>query len=192
MSVFEFTMVLLSIILGLAIAELMSGVLRLIRVQSPVRSFWVSASWAAWLLLSLVQTWWNSWGYSSYDLQSWTIWQVLFLITPSLLLFLAAGLVLPTESWASDAWEHYLRYRRPFFGILLLLLLAWSIEWTWVAGQPLVGRGNIGRAVAAILYGTLAISPRPAVHRWGAVIHWGMLTVALSDFLGIDPTDLGF
>ena len=100
--------VLFSIILGLAIAEIMTGVLRLIRNPAPLRSVWVSASWAVWLLLVCVQTWWGSWGYNSFDLESWTIWQVLLVITPTLILYLAAGLVLPSSSGPADPWSHYL------------------------------------------------------------------------------------
>ena len=47
MTVFEFVMVLVSIIIGLGIARMLDGVLRILRAGRPYGVYWVHSVWLA-------------------------------------------------------------------------------------------------------------------------------------------------
>ena len=62
MSIFEFVMVLVSIIIGLGIAEILNGVAGQIRSRNTTRIYWLHSVLVAAVFLALVQQWWEIWG----------------------------------------------------------------------------------------------------------------------------------
>lgn len=67
---FSYLPVLLSIILGLAVTEILSGFRRLLHARQRVRSYWPSLLWAFLLLGVAAQSWWAMFGLRSYH--DWT------------------------------------------------------------------------------------------------------------------------
>ena len=59
---FSYLSVLISIILGLGITQLVTGLGRLIQARHRVRLYWPSVVWTGILLLIHVQTWWSMFG----------------------------------------------------------------------------------------------------------------------------------
>ena len=55
MNVSEHLLVLVSIIVGLAITELLTGVRQLVRARKRVRLHWLPLAWAGFAMLGLVQ-----------------------------------------------------------------------------------------------------------------------------------------
>ena len=70
MDQFNYLAVLISIILGLGITQLLSGVGRLLQARGHVRLYWPTLAWVAVLLVVHVQTWWAMFGLRT--LQTWT------------------------------------------------------------------------------------------------------------------------
>ena len=60
MGTLEFVLVLVSIIIGLAMAELFGGVARVLR--GDLRPYWIHSVWVLFVLLLQVQSWWSAWG----------------------------------------------------------------------------------------------------------------------------------
>jgi hypothetical protein len=61
MSLFEFLMVLVSIIIGLGITELLKGVGQMIRYRKSVRTYWVHSVLIVFVMIALLQQWWEIW-----------------------------------------------------------------------------------------------------------------------------------
>ncbi len=60
MEIFEFLMVLMSIIVGLGIATLLTGVADLLRDRQTVRFYWLHSTLILMVFLGHLQVWWES------------------------------------------------------------------------------------------------------------------------------------
>lgn len=113
--------VVLSIILGLSITTLLTGLASII--EHPRRG-WSSIhlSWVAWTLMSVVTFWW--WEYRLNAVPVWTFGTYLFVIAYASLYFLLASLLFPGDVHEYGSYEAYLIARRRwFFGLIALITL---------------------------------------------------------------------
>ena len=62
MSLFEFLMVLVSIIIGLGIVEILTGIARQIRCRESIQGYWIHSVLVAIVFFALLQQWWEIWG----------------------------------------------------------------------------------------------------------------------------------
>jgi hypothetical protein len=117
MDSFSYLSVLLSIIVGLAVTQILQGVRVLILARSTARLYAPSLIWAALLLLIATQMWW-----SAFELREqpvWTFWLYGIILIQVGLLYLASGLVLPDlRPHEIDLEADYFANRRWFFGLL--------------------------------------------------------------------------
>ena len=124
MSVIEYVSVFVSIVLGLAVAELGSGFHKLMRARRRVRWDWMSLALAFVMLLEVVQFWWLS-----HDWYAATPELRLIQFLPGLLLFLLiylmAAAVLPDEvpETGLDLRQFYID-NASYFWVLVLLMTA--------------------------------------------------------------------
>lgn len=152
-----------SIILGLAVADMLIDLDRLLRARRRVRWHPLPVIAFAFVLMVLIAAWWEL-----YDLSSTrTITVAVFLpyFAKLILIFLLAAAVLPTE-WEGkmDLKEYYFANARYFFGLWWLLGLVILFMPTMQGeGLPTLGfvlamsRGLVGMFV-------LAVVRRPLVH----------------------------
>ena len=184
MSLFEFVMVLVSIVIGLAIGEFLTGALRVLRSEHPPRLYWVHLSWALWVLFSLIDHWLYRWGYNGVDMGAWSVWHIVLFMVPTLLLFVIAGLVFPVGTDQIELETFYFGRRKVLFATLLLLYFLYSVE-SWVlAGYEFGFRGDVLRAVGGLLLIVLIISERRSVHAAGALLSWVLLFIGVSSLFG--------
>lgn len=123
MDEFSYLSVLLSIIIGLAVTQILQGLRGRILSHARIKPFWPTQVWAAILLLVSAQTWWAM--FSFRDRHDWNFIQFFILLLQSTILYLAAGLVYPDfpPNEEVDLQDHYLRRRQQFFGLLILSTL---------------------------------------------------------------------
>src|SRR5882757_2839254 len=125
MSVIEYVSVFVSIVLGLAIAELGTGFHKLMRARQRVRWDWMSLALAFVMLLEIVQFWWLS---HDWYLRAPELRLVEFL--PNLLLFLLiylmAAAVLPDEvpEQGLDLRQFYVETAPYFWSLVLAITIA--------------------------------------------------------------------
>lgn len=140
---FSYLSVLLSIILGLAIAQLLQGIGQLLQARGRVRWHWPAAAWMAALLLIYVQSWWAMFGMR--NIQSWTFGAFSVVLLQTILEYLLAALLTPLSfggEGAIDLRAHYFAQARAFFVTLLLTLLA-SLSKDLVLSGSLTGGVNL-------------------------------------------------
>jgi hypothetical protein len=126
-----------SLIVGLAVANVLSSAANAAKSEARVRWYWVHTAAAAMLLLIIAQDWWFllSWergGHISHAV-------LVFLLARAGVLYFASNLLVPE---ATDAWDdgiidlrkHFVRVRRRFFVALALFPVLDSID-TLLKGQ---------------------------------------------------------
>lgn len=114
--------VVLSIILGLSITTLLTGIASII--EHPKRHRWspIHLGWVAWAMIAVVTFWW--WEYRLNAVPVWTFGTYLFVIAYASLYFLLASLLFPGDVQEYGSYEAYLIARRRwFFGLIALITL---------------------------------------------------------------------
>lgn len=95
MESFRWIAVVLSMILGLGVARLLSSVVEVFRSRNHAQLDWIPLVWAGCLFLWQLQFWWGIIELPGL-IQAWTIGSFLTLVSLTLLLFVSAGLILPS------------------------------------------------------------------------------------------------
>ncbi len=125
MSAFEYAMVLISIIVGLAMTHILAGlgsaVHRLRGAGPPIHLEITYLTWVAFVFTWLVSFWW--WEFKWNELApEFGIGLFLFLVLYAVSLFLLAVILVPHRFLGvDDSWEYFLSIRPWFYGGLLLL-----------------------------------------------------------------------
>jgi hypothetical protein len=122
MSAFDYLTILSSIVLGLAIANVLGRLATVITARERVDFYWPPVAWGIWLFFIAVQHWWAEWGVRHTLHWSFGVFW-LQLLTP-VDLFLLSAVILPEREGARgvlDLGEWYFRNRRWFFGLLFFL-----------------------------------------------------------------------
>ena len=152
MDAFDYLAVLISIILGLGMAQLLTGVGRWIEQRHALRAFSPAMIWTGILLLVHVQTWWSMFGLRFVS--EWTFVRFAIVLLQPIILYLLATIVLPSErAPILDLRANYFGQRRWFFGLLALLLVVSVLKDFLVTGSLPSGLNlafHIGFLVAAI------------------------------------------
>lgn len=121
MDEFNYLAVLISIILGLGITQLLSGLGRWIEQRSSFRAYGPAMCWAVILLVTHIQTWWTM--FSMRHHTDWTFLQFSIVLLQPITLFLLATVALPGAGSELDLRSNYFAQKNWFFGLLMLLLV---------------------------------------------------------------------
>lgn len=140
MNVIEYVSVFVSMVLGLAVAELGTSFHKLMRARHRVQWDWMSLALAFVMLLEIVQFWWlaHDWYAQSAGLR---VVQFLPNLVLLLLIYLMAAAVLPDgiPEEGLNLWEFYVE-TAPYFW---LLVLAMTIAIIVVLGPRSAGKTDI-------------------------------------------------
>jgi hypothetical protein len=176
MDAFGYLSVLLSIILGLAITQLLQGVRGIALARGRVRLYWPSLALAGLLFVVFVQSWWAMFELRNH--QGWTFPQFFVVIVHTVLLYLQSALVFPDFTPDElDLRTHYFAQSRLFFSVAVLGTLA-SVGKDLALAGTLPERGNLAFHLffAAIAVGA-AVTRKERFHK--AVALMAMATFSL-------------
>ncbi|MBC5815038.1 MAG: hypothetical protein GIW97_00710 [Candidatus Eremiobacteraeota bacterium] len=176
MKPFDYLTVLISIIMGLAIANLLSGAVRLMHARHRLRLYWPTIVWSILLFIVTAQHWWAE--FSLHTKLDWTFGGFLATLIIPVDLYLLCALALPNDDDATDidlrAW--YFKNRRTFFVLLIILAPLSYLE-------ELLTTGSVHKApLETVLLGTMAavlilglVSRRPRIHAGIALVFSALL-----------------
>ncbi|HEY0778498.1 MAG TPA: hypothetical protein VGD56_11090 [Gemmatirosa sp.] len=175
---FQYLTVLISIVLGLGITQLLTGIGRLAQARGRVRLYWPAALWVGLLFLVHVQSWWAI--FALRDHRGWTFLAFLVVLMTPTSLYLMAALALPDIDVRSgesvDLRAHYYAQARWFFGAVELVILSSLL-------RPLVFEGRIPldldrgiQGAYLVLAGVAMVTRREAFHRAFALVGAGLYT----------------
>jgi hypothetical protein len=125
---FDYLTVLISIVLGLAITNVLTRLALVMQSRERVNFYWPPIAWALWVFFICVQHWWAQWSWRLSPAPTFGgFW--LQLMTP-VLLFLLTALVLPDreENGKLDLERWYFHNRKWFFGLLFFVPLVSIFE----------------------------------------------------------------
>ena len=123
-SPFEYVMVLVSIVIGLAITHILTaisaGVHRLRGHGEPLKLDAVYLLWVGYVLMWLVSFWWYEFNFQA-RIAEWTFSVYLFVISFAIVLFLLATILVPNQlEGVGDSYRYFMEGRRWFFGVAIL------------------------------------------------------------------------
>ena len=165
MSSFEFLSVLISVVLGLGLANMFTGLASLVHRRSSVSFSWAHAGWSVHLFSMMVVYWWTV-VFGWKDFQDWNVLVFFFILLYGFVLFMKSSLLYPSDVPAEwDLGEHFSEIRRWYFAFYLAWVVLELID-TWLKGHfddlswPYFF--VIGSGVATVLWAW--VSPRRWVH----------------------------
>jgi hypothetical protein len=164
MDEFNYLSVLLSIILGLAVTQVLKGFRGLILTRHQVLHYWPSVLWAIFILLICVQSWWAMFGMRA--VKAWGFLDFLVVLSQTIVTYLIAAIVFPDFGQQQvDLRAHYFNHARWFFGLIIGVLLIsilkeWILAGTWPSPVNLLFHGQF------MLLSLVAVSVRaPRLHQ---------------------------
>jgi hypothetical protein len=122
MSMFDYVMVLASVIIGLTLTQLLQGVARIVQRPQQHRVYWVHLVWVAILFVTAVLWWW--WEFKFVHEQVWTIELYLFVLCFAVVLYFFGAVLFPHDLEGYAGYKDYYYARRDWiFGLYILFTL---------------------------------------------------------------------
>ncbi len=175
MSLFEYIMVLTSILISLGIAELLYGVVRMLKSDFKEGFFLPQVLWAVFLFLHLIIIWWSRWDLR--DTMEWNFNQLLLSLAGPVLIFILAGLVFPHKRTAQ---VYYFAQRKVFFSILAVVPIVDFCHEVLIEGTEIISTATV---IIAILFTAIVwsrFSENETIHTLMAIIATGVILTFIS------------
>lgn len=176
MSDFEFVFVLFSLVMGLSLVELLTGLGRALEVRlhtgrtAPALTFgWLTPLLAVFVILDLLSFWMFAWAVR--DFVAVTRVSMLGVVAFSSAYFLAARLVFPSDPDAfRDLDAHYLQVRRVVFAMLMAMV---AIQWIFLLTHPALrhmASQPLSILMTLVLLGLMAAAIAVKNKRWSVAV----------------------
>jgi hypothetical protein len=149
LDLFEFILIITSVIYALAVAQILSGISRLAQAPTAIRSYIAHTLWVIIFFLYIFLIWWATWEFRSVE---WTFPQYGYMLIAPTLLFFACSLLIPQRIGDKevDLEAHFFQVRRPLFWSLLLATVAIVVDGNILAEEPIWHTGRIGHAILLV------------------------------------------
>ena len=162
MSLFEFLMVFVSIIVGLGVAEILNGIARQIRCRQSITGYWLHTCGVALIFLALLQNWWELW--ELRDTPEWVFSSLILMLIAPASLYLIAHLIFPEPIQNSNFKEYYYGRMRPIWWLAVLTTVSSSLFRPLAFGSELVSMDNAVSAFMLVGFLCLAVSRNAVLH----------------------------
>ncbi len=104
MSQFEYVAVLISIIVGLALTQMLRGVGRMVTTKDGPKAYWVHLVWTFYLFVNITLFWW--WEFRLGTIE-WSLTVYLVVIVYATLFFFASLVMQPVNLEGVASYEEY-------------------------------------------------------------------------------------
>ena len=178
MDLFEYLVVMVSIVLGLSVTQVLRGLGKVVRNQSRFPPIII---WAIVLFYIHIQVWWGLWDLS--NITSWNMFSFYLLIAIPCSMFAAVELLLPLSSDANTDWEaHFFQVRNWFFGAVCLFSIIAAMTTYFLNNVPLTHPYRIIQVTvtATAIAGFFTRSTR--AHTWISSIYLAVLVIGQTLF----------
>ena len=166
MDLFEFVVSFYVVIAGLGVTLLVKSVGQMIEARDRIQLYWVHSCWLVFVFFAHVNSWFTLWAYR--DQPSWTIGQLLMLVSVPILLYLASHVSVPEIPENStdryDMREYFYRRHAILLGLVTLsIVLNLGCEYLLLENRVLTfGNGLRLGSVGLLLLGVFV--SKPGVH----------------------------
>ena len=135
MNLFEFLMILLSLIVGLGLAEILSGIARTLKSDGMRGFSWTHGAATLTVFVGLLQTFWESWGLRS--IETWSFPAMLLMLGSPIFLFLIAHILFPDRESSSSLDDYYFKRARLLWVLVGLTVIVGTLFRPIAFGMPL-------------------------------------------------------
>lgn len=161
MDTFEYLSVMISIVLGLGVAQLVTGLGQTIRDRDTVRPYWLSVLWVVIMILAHIQTWWAMFGMRDY--RAWSFATFFVVLLQPVVLYLQSSLLTPDPDEGPRA--AYYRQSRWFHG-LFIAVLAISLLKDFMLDGRLPEAANVAAHGLFFVLSAISMTTRnPRIHQ---------------------------
>jgi hypothetical protein len=171
MEMFNYVMVLASVIIGLGITHLLQGVGGLVQHPHREKIYWVHVLWVAAIFLRAIFWWWFEFELSKTA--EWTFALYLFVLGYAVLIYLWCALLFPRDLAGYEGFKDYFYSRKAWFFGLLLAGQAVDVADTLFKGmahfRSLGPAYPIGIATLSVLFVIAILTRSERYHRAFAV-----------------------
>ena len=135
MDAFGYVSVIFSVVIGLGLSHLLTGLVELVKARRRVQFYWVHLLWVALTFVGHIFLWWMMWNLRL--LRDWNFFFFLLILLAPVLLYVAAAFLIPkVEPDASlDLREYFYENRSAFFGVNAAFTVLMSMENWLLTGQ---------------------------------------------------------
>jgi hypothetical protein len=165
MDTFNYLSVLFSVIMGLALTQILKGFRALMLARSRVKVYWPALIWSALVILIVAGAWWGMFAMRSFG--QWTFAMYVVVVFQITFIYLVAGLAIPDipSEGVVDMRAMYFANAGWFFGSLAVTVVATFLK-------DFVTTGHISSASNAYFLGFfMALAVIAAIVKW-RWYHW--------------------
>lgn len=179
MTPFEYISVLISIILGLGISQLVTGVADMVHQWDRVKLYWPHMLWIGFIFFLHIQDWWTL-----YDLRTLTAWKLhtfLFTILYPINLFILARILFPFGSadQGTDFKKFYFENARRIFVWAILLVVLSIMDNLLLSNQALTEQPVQLLLFVLLLFITIRNFQQEWIHKLIVVLLSGILLISM-------------
>lgn len=169
MTQFEYIAVLVSVVTGLGVVRLLSGVAGFF--NKGVKPYWVHLLWTWNVFHFIVFFWWFFWRWS--NVSEWNLLLFLFVLIYAVALYLLCALLYPTGETRTDYEAVYYDKRRWFFGMWIAALVIDIVDTKWKSLHGLSDFGLFLIGVWTLIIGSSFVAAWTSNKRFHAA--WAIL-----------------
>jgi len=125
MTQFEFIVIVISVVLGLSIARLVSGIGDSIRAIKSGNFYWIHGVWIINILILVAGFWWGMFGWSLKE--DWNFFNFLLILLFTINLYLLSDFLIPKKTISEVNIKAYFSENRKILYALLLFTFAVDI-----------------------------------------------------------------
>ena len=183
MNIFEFIMVLASIIVGMSLTELLSGIADSMTRRNKREFSWLHLLLSFALLFGIITTWWELWDF--HNTTEWTFSNLLLMLSPSILLYLVARIINPGREFKSSVEDYYFKNARLIWILVAIAIFVGNTFRTITQDAKLFIVDNLSAVPLLLISIILIISSNRKLHMIMIIITIIMifLDVLLINFL---------
>lgn len=161
MDLFEFILVITSVVYALAMAQVLTGVGRLAQTEATIQWFLPHTLWIVILFMSILVTWWAGWEFRAVV---WVFPKYLYMLITPVSFFFTSSLIIPqsTDAQEVNLEKHFFKIRAPALWAYFIGLLAQFADGPLLASEPMWFPGRVLQiaALCAVLLGVFAENRR--------------------------------
>lgn len=178
MSLFEFISSMISVLIALAVAQLLVSIGRLAQNHDRVRPYLPHGLWSAYIFLVAFLHWWSLWDFRDLP---WNSAMFFYSLLGPLLLFFSVTLLNPDvrpDDEVVDLRAHYEEVRPLFLGVLLAALLAMTFDGPLFGTEPLFNVLRASQLFIALMIVAAMLIRHPAIQVISSGLALVMVTYA--------------
>jgi len=136
MDFFEFILIITSVIYALCLAPLLSGVVRLLQTDKPIRHFFPHSLWTIQMFFSVIVVWWTMWGFREVE---WHFATFLYVVIEPTILYLGCSLTFPQtfDGPEVDLERHMTKVWRPLLVTMFVMSSLIFLDGVILVAEPL-------------------------------------------------------